>query len=216
MIGRGANGAIVQRLLLVALAAGVLAEVAVSAVSRPTRRDAMVFSLVQASAVRSLAATVADPARARLQTLQVSDAMLEVIAPDGDVAQSLAAGDGVRRAGSRGLFRFRLLAVVAGHIRPDAGGWCSPWRRDESWCEVDCDGGGFMLRRPAGGAGGGLELTIHGPLRQTGAEATRADDTHSGAGNGISLTACRLDTEGDLRLMPADGLDRARLPLVER
>jgi hypothetical protein len=218
---RGSTGRATARLLLMAVSAGsVLAEAAGAAPARQPRRDPIAFSLVQAAAVRSLVAGMADPGRARPQPLEFSDLMLEVSSPDGDAAAALAAADGARRAGSRGLFRFRLLAVVAGRLRTGAGGWCSPWRRDESWCELDCEGGGFMLRRSAPGAGGGLEMTVHGAEREPGVRAPAGgidedDPRVSGSGSGISLSACRVEGDGDLRLAPADGRPSARLAFVE-
>lgn len=192
----------------VVLSAGVALVAPLGALYAAEQRSRIEFEPAHPSALTGVIAARVDLGRGPRAPIAVSDAMLEVVAVDGDAAAVLAAPDGEGRAsGARrgGLFRVRLLAVVAGRLRPDASGWCAPWRQDESWCEIDCDGGGFMLRRSGMRRGSGLEVTI---------ETGRGGDVIDSR-EGVSLAACRTD-EQDLRLLPADGQPRARIPFVER
>lgn len=197
-----AEGGEAMRLVL----ASALLLASVGEASARERRDVVRFALAERGTLVGVSAGAVDAGRSRPVALAVSDAMLEISVPDGDAAAALAATEDAVSGRRRGLFRLRFLAVVAGRLRPDATGWCAPWRRDESRCDIDCDGGTLMLRR----GGSGLELTLSGGSSRAG------DDDLLDDVRGVSVTACRTDVEGDVRLVPAGGQARTRLVFVER
>lgn len=164
------------------------------------------FDVAIPNSLKALTASRLVLERARPETSTVSDLMLAVDGAGDDARRALAAADGERQRGSPGLFRARLYVVAGGRLYADAKGWCSAWRANESWCSVDCDGGGFMLRRtPAPGAGA-LELVIEG------ASGTQVDVLAPG----LALTACRAGEDDEIRLHPAGALGEARIPFVAR
>ena len=163
------------------------------------------FMIAHRDGLRNVVAVRADLAVARAAVHEVSDLQLEIRAPGGRADLALGAEDGARQASGAGLFRARLYVVTNGRLMSDAVAWCAPWKRDESRCTVDCEGGGFLLRRSGARAGRGLELTVES------AEGGDADVLAPG----VSITACRGGEGGEMRLLPADGAARAQLPFVQ-
>lgn len=164
------------------------------------------FVIAHRDGLRNVVAVRADLSVARAAVHEVSDLQLEISAPGSNADLALGAQDGVRHAGGARLFRARLYVVINGRLSSDALASCAPWYSDESRCTVDCDGGGFTLRRSGARAGRGLELTLES------AEGGDADVLAPG----VSITACQGGEGGEMRLLPADGAARVQLPFVQR
>lgn len=122
---------------------------------------------------------------------------------EGD-ALALRLANGARDSRRRTLFKVRLLVVTSGTLLSGGSASCGAWERDVARCEMDCEGGGFLLRRSPGGGEADLDFVL--------GSAPQADDLdHSGA---LSLAACGpLEDEGP-RLAARAGRSLVELPLI--
>ena len=123
---------------------------------------------------------------------QVTDAVLFLSKPGGDVQATLRADEGDPPGERTTLFSVRLFIVAGGALYSGARAKCGSWINNVSKCSVACDGGVFALRRNGAAP---LELLL-GAI--PGGSATD--------GKGVIVSECGFDEASDVRLVP--GLNR--------
>ena len=151
------------------------------------------FSVRDRAPLGRIEIEIPDSAGAKPARAAVSDVMLVLAAPGGDVRAVLESRNG---GGGSDTLNVRLFVVAGGRLYHQASARCTAFSNDVAACTADCGGGEFSLRR-AGSSGLELVLTAGAVHSDTG---TRA---------GIALAACRLDESGDLRLVVKAGLAQA-------
>ena len=144
-----------------------------------------------------------DIASGRAARRPVSDFMLRLVAPEGDVRAALHHPDGAAPPRDEGLLIARLHVVSGGRIVGPVEASCGRWVADETICRAACDGGFFRLRRLPGGTGAPeLRLLIGG-------KAGAAED---GERQGFMLNACAAGDNEQI-LAPAGNHDKVTLQL---
>jgi len=107
-------------------------------------------------------------------TQPITDIMLDVIQFGGDARAALIAPNNPERNRDHDSFIIGFTVVAEGRIFRDGDGICSPWKDDQSYCGVECDGGQFELLREF--TGDSLRLTVRLRLFPE----IFPDDAHSG------------------------------------
>ncbi len=173
---------------------------------RGSTRTSAELKLVSPTDLRQTRIGVFAPGR-QLQKIQHLTDMLLIVSTSGsDIDTILRLPNGKRHKSRRSLFRARVFAVTGGKIHNDAAAWCSPWRQDVSYCQLDCDGGAFSLRRLTGGLEKNrLDLII----------GTQSD-WELPTNTGFSINACHYEAPLKLRIIPSKGSNLIPLAFQER
>ena len=80
-------------------------------------------------------------------TQPITDIMLDVTQFGGDARAALMAPNNPERNRYHVSYMLGFTVVAEGRIFRDGGSICSPWKNDQSYCHVECDGGRFELLR---------------------------------------------------------------------
>lgn len=144
-----------------------------------------------------------DVASGRSQRRPISDLMLRLSLPAGDLGEALRLGPGTAPDRDAGLFRGQLYVVSGGRLLPAANARCDRWIDEIAICRVACDGGGFGLARRSGPGGVALTLLV-GQLPRGMTEGEKA---------AISLNACDAAEAPEQLVAPAGKRALAEIPL---
>ena len=183
-----------MRLIMLGLAA-LLATVAPAAGQQGRQRSDIEFRPVTAAEVERFEILIPDVASGRAQRRAVSDLMLRVSLPGGDVDGALRLPNGTAVDRDAGLFRAHLYVISGGRLLPDAEARCDRWVDDVAVCKLACEGGAFGLRRHAG-KGALVVSLVGGRLPRGGVQ----DDKPN-----FSLNACAVANAAETLLAPAGG-----------
>jgi hypothetical protein len=127
----------------------------------------------------------------------VTDLALRLHADGGAIDVALQSANETSGARPKPLLRAELYVVSGGRIEGPIQATCDRWRVDVSHCRIECDGGGFLLRR---GGRQGLALVlggtdIDGAALRAGFDACRtgAPDLHLVVGGSEDARVVPLD-----------------------
>lgn len=126
---------------------------------------------------------------ARAQRTAVTDMMLVLADPAGDIGGWLARPNATTGGPSMTI---RMFTVAGGRLYHQTEGRCAPWNNDIATCSADCDGGNFALRRNGSAA---LELLVGAVPGAPSGEP----------GEGVAIAPCSIDAGLDARLSPKTG-----------
>lgn len=164
------------------------------------------FRPISATDAAVLEIQIPDPASGRSQRRAISDLMVRIALPGGDVAAALRAGNGVKFEREVGLFRAHIYVVSAGRLLRDIEARCDRWVDDLAVCSALCEGGTFGLRRVPGQSAIGLSLIL--------GRVSRGEDVTVRAG--VSFDACADGTSQEQLLVPAAGRSDLQISLRQR
>ncbi|MDX2309609.1 MAG: hypothetical protein NW216_15325 [Hyphomicrobium sp.] len=179
----------------IALATSIAAVPLLAAETRAGDSPTVEFRPVSAEALRSLSVMSGDRRETQPARQPVSDLLVQFIAVNG-AAAALESDLDTQTERRRAHFEARLMVVSGGRLHAAAGARCRSWQDDVAFCEVECDGGGFALRRRPGMGAEHLELLVGG---------NGAADLGEGWGEGavagsLSLAGCSETGNSDLVL----------------
>jgi hypothetical protein len=197
-----------MRLIMLGLAvlmAAVVPAVAQKGKQRDPRSDIEFRTVAPAEAER-FEIQIPDVASGRSQRRVVSDMMLRLSLPGGDVDGALRLPNGAAVDRDLGLFRAHLYVISGGRLLPDAEARCDRWVDDVAVCKLSCEGGAFGLKR-RGGKGPIVVSFVGGRLLRGSAEEDKPN---------FSLNACAELGAAETLLAPAGGRPMAEVPMRTR
>ena len=150
MTGRSSRGTVLVPALLLAL----------STVSADAQRGApahVVLAPADHAELARIELLHGNAARGPSARLPVSDLLLRVRTPTGDVRSALTAPNGFRTGPRQPLLLIDVMVVAAGRIVVDERVACRGWVADVTICAAECEGGQFALEREEGG---GITITF--------------------------------------------------------
>ena len=173
---------------------------------RPVRADFEVRTATPGDATM-LEIQIPDVATGRSQKRPISDLMVRVSLPRGDVEAALRLPNGTPVDRDEGLLRAHVYVVSGGRLLRDAEARCDRWVDDFAVCHLPCEGGGFGLKRRSGQSITNLSL-IAGRLPRGFEEGGRL---------GFNISGCSdSGSEPELLLAPSGNRSLAEVPLKAR
>ncbi len=173
---------------------------------RPVRAD-VEFRTATPGDATLLELQIPDVASGRSQKRPISDLMLRVSLPRGDVEAALRLPNGTFVDRDEGLLRAHIYVVSGGRLLRDAEARCDRWVDDFAVCHLPCEGGVFGLKRRVGQATTSLSL-IAGRLPRGFDEGGRL---------GFNISGCsESGTDPELLLAPSANPSVAEVPLKSR
>ncbi len=193
-------------LLGLALLAAAAPAVAQQGKARPVRAD-VEFRASTPGAAGLLEIQIPDVASGRSQKRAISDLMLRVVLPRGDVETALRLPNGASVDRDEGLFRAHVYVVSGGRLLRDAEARCDRWVEDFAVCKLPCEGGAFGLKRRAGQGSAAVAL-VAGRLPR---------GFEEGGKLGFNISGCSdTGNEPELLLAPSAGRPFVEVPLKAR
>jgi hypothetical protein len=190
---------IFRSFLMLAMA---LPAVAQQGKGRDARTDIELRPVSSDEAVR-FEIVVPDVASGRSQRRSITDLMLRVSLPGGDVGSALRLPNGATVDRDEGLLRAFVYVVANGRLMRPAEARCDRWVDDFTVCTLGCEGGVFGLKRRSGQ--GPLVISLAGGRLQRGYE--------SGSKTGFALNACDEGNGADVLLAPSGGRPLAEVAM---
>lgn len=190
---------------------GVLVVLAAPAVAQQNKvravRADVEFRTATPGDATMLEIQIPDVATGRSQKRPISDLMLRVSLPRGDVEAALRLPNGTPVDRDEGLLRAHIYVVSGGRLLRDAEARCDRWVEDFAVCHLPCEGGTFGLKRRGGQSINSLSL-IAGRLPRGFEEGGRL---------GFNISGCSdSGTEPELLLAPSANRSLAEVPLKTR
>ncbi len=191
-------------ILLVLLAA--TPTLAQNAKIRPPRAD-VEFRTSTPGDAGSLEIQIPDVASGRSQKRAITDLMLRVSLPHGDVDAALRLPNSQNVDRDEGLFRAHVYVVSGGRLLHDAEARCDRWVADLAVCKMPCEGGAFGLKRRPGE--GTIAVSLVAGRLPRGFE--------DGSKLGFSIAGCTDGgSEPEILLAPSGGRPVVEVPLKAR
>lgn len=152
----------------------------------------MEFAVQNRASLGSAEVAVLETGADKTQRLAVTDMLIILAKPDGDIRAALTQPETVGSSPDEAGAHFKLLVVAGGRLYAEARARCKGWQNDVSQCSLACDGGNFALRRNAGSP---LELLVGAVPGGAGQDNDR----------GVLISGCEFDGGAEVRLMPKTG-----------
>ena len=164
------------------------------------------FAVAAPAALSGLAAVHGDERCGTPRAASVTDLRLIISHAPGGLERAMRLANGLRPGRNDVLFRAQIIAVSSGRLWTHGSGWCSHWRDDRTFCEVDCEGGAFEIERTGStGRGGAFRLSL---------VLDPARIIATGAQPSIAFSSCATaDRSGSTRLRPARRDGTITIPL---
>lgn len=164
------------------------------------------FAVAAPAALAGLAAVHGDERFGTPRAIAVTDLRLILSHARSGLERAMRLANGLRPGRDEVLFRAQIIAVSGGRLWTHGSGWCSHWRDDRAFCEVDCEGGAFEIERSGNTArGGALRLSL---------VLDPARIIATGAQPGVAFSACAPAGQGGAtRLRPARHDRAVAIPL---
>jgi hypothetical protein len=173
---------------------------------RPARAD-VEFRTSTTGAAGSLEIQIPDVASGRSQKRAITDLMLRVSLPRGDIEAALRLPNNTNIDRDEGLFRAHVYVVSGGRLLHDAEARCDRWVEDFAVCKMPCEGGAFGLKRRPG----------QGPIILSLVAGRLPRGFEDGSKLGFSIAGCSDGgSEPEMLLAPSGGRAIIEVPLKAR
>ena len=173
---------------------------------RPPRAD-VEFRTSSLADAGLLEIQIPDVASGRSQKRTITDLMLRVSLPRGDVEAALRLPNSTNVDRDEGLFRAHVYVVAGGRLLHDAEARCDRWVEDFAVCKMPCEGGAFGLKRRPGQGTTAVSL-VAGRLPR---------GFEDGSKLGFSIAGCTdSGIEPELLLAPSGGRSFVEVRLKAR